>query len=349
MILTACAHRCLLVLWGKGLEEEVYEDICYQQTRWNCFQWATDGSLLLVITPLTLSRGMYYGWTRLILALLAITMSAKLALIGCYSRSIAPIAFQTFFTFWVALTVMWLVCWRRERQLLRIQSSNTTALIKQQAVLGRVSSSHVACSGCVGMDGSRSGWKTWLCLALCGTLSVTFCNFLLMLFKLWLDEPSTFERFADGSGSGANSYNRHKALPLDPDTGDDAVFSREGDLRLVELLMGGPGLALSAKLGKRKPKRCLLHFERENGLLDIMTHHAFGCNGVNTHAFVRGAVDNGKVFVAALLLTNFSVVQAKYAARYCAPSEHLLAALLICPPGVPQILGCTKARQFREL
>ena len=27
-------------------------------------------------------------------------------------------------------------------------------------------------------------------------------------------------------------------------------------------------------------------------------------------------------------------------ARFCAPSEHALAALFVCPPGLPQILGC---------
>ena len=309
------------MLWGRGLEKQVYADVCYQRTRWNCAQWATDGSLLLIVTPLTLTRGAVHGaivalyhdrtgfliqalkrsrdagWTAPILGLLAATMSAKLALIGCYSRSIAPIAFQTFFTFWVALATIWLSCWRRERQLINA--------LKQ----GLVVAPHATCTEWVGNSGRCSGWGDgWLRLTVLGAVSVTFCNFLLMLFKLWLDEPSTFEKFADGSGSGANSYNRHKVLPLDPDTGDDTVFSREGNLRLVELLMGGPGLTLSAKL-----------------------------------------FDNGKVFGAAMLLTSFSVIQAKFAAHYCAPSEHLLAALLICPPGIPQVLGCTKARQFQEL
>ena len=36
--------------------------------------------------------------------------------------------------------------------------------------------------------------------------------------------------------------------PLMIASGHDRVFSKEGNLRLVELLMGGPGLTLSAKL-----------------------------------------------------------------------------------------------------
>jgi hypothetical protein len=39
--------------------------------------------------------------------------------------------------------------------------------------------------------------------------------------------------------------------------------------------------------------------------------------------------DNGKVFLIAQLLTLFTVLEAKGAAKYCAPSEHLLAALFI--------------------
>jgi hypothetical protein len=39
--------------------------------------------------------------------------------------------------------------------------------------------------------------------------------------------------------------------------------------------------------------------------------------------------DNAKVFTVALLLTLFTVVEAKGAAKYCAPTEHNLAALFI--------------------
>ena len=50
----------------------------------------------------------------------------------------------------------------------------------------------------------------------------------------------------------------------------------------------------------------------------------------------------------AALLTCFTVFEARGAARYCAPGEHALAALFICPPGVPQILGCTATRDFQQ-
>lgn len=142
-------------------------------------------------------------------------------------------------------------------------------------------------------------------LVVCGGASVTLCNCLLMLLKLWLDEPGEFP--ATDSGSGSASVPTAGVLPLDPDQADK-VFSREGNLRFLELLMGGPGLSFSAKL-----------------------------------------FDNGKVFTAAFALTSFTVLQAKFAARYVAPSEHLLAALFICPPGVPQVLGCVKVRQFEEV
>ena len=53
--------------------------------------------------------------------------------------------------------------------------------------------------------------------------------------------------------------------------------------------------------------------------------------------------DNGKVFTAATLLTLFTVLEAKSSAAYCAPHEHVLAALFIwyalhasCSPPYPR-------------
>ena len=48
-------------------------------------------------------------------------------------------------------------------------------------------------------------------------------------------------------------------------------------------------------------------------------------------------------------MTFFTVLEAKGAATYCAPNEHMLAALFVCPPGVPQILRCVKTRHYREI
>ena len=80
-----------------------------------------------------------------------------------------------------------------------------------------------------------------------------------MLVKLWLDEPSAFENYLKhhllqaGSGSGAEGWSKHGGLPLDPDKGDDSMFSQEGNLRLIELLMGAPELTLSQKRQHRPP------------------------------------------------------------------------------------------------
>ena len=60
--------------------------------------------LVLIVIPLKFCYGMFHGYTVPLLILLAIFQSANLALIGCYSRSFSPMAMQTFFTFWVALT-----------------------------------------------------------------------------------------------------------------------------------------------------------------------------------------------------------------------------------------------------
>ena len=75
--------------------------------------------LVLIVIPLKFCYGMFHGYTVPLLILLAIFQSANLALIGCYSRSFSPMAMQTFFTFWVALTTMWLTCVWRERRLSR--------------------------------------------------------------------------------------------------------------------------------------------------------------------------------------------------------------------------------------
>jgi hypothetical protein len=49
------------------------------------------------------------------------------------------------------------------------------------------------CGGWVGADGRGGGWADgWARLALYGAVSVTVCNFLLMLLKLWVDEPARF-------------------------------------------------------------------------------------------------------------------------------------------------------------
>lgn len=143
------------------------------------------------------------------LVLLALFQSANLALIGCYSRSIAPVAVQTYITFEVALIAIWVTCICREVALLSSLRANKqqpptpriSSPKQQQDVLNAVQGATVyACScpgeGCGtwhGAGGRRSGWADcWLRLWLVGAASVLVCNFLLMLIKLWLDEPSDF-------------------------------------------------------------------------------------------------------------------------------------------------------------
>ena len=340
---------------------------------------------MLIVIPLKFCYGMFHGYTVPLLILLAIFQSANLALIGCCSRSFSPMAMQTFFTFWVALTTMWLTTMWRERRLSRelkaaglgaglslapereahVASPDADAgfsglrgrsdyrnsregrrsiqrngggpvarVIGEESpllngfgapedVAGETLDREPCCCGqpptllchgpscwadvdsvavrtgtCTPWLGSNARWggwsDGWLRLAIYGACSVLVCNFALMLLKLWLDEPSAFQhtvrlrvsasralaelrRVEQGSGSG---WAPEQPLPLDPDQGHDKVFSHEGNLRLVELLMGAPGLTLSEKLG-----------------------------------------DNGKVFAVAMFLTLFTVQQAKSAARYCAPNE----------------------------
>lgn len=319
--LTCCLTGALLLLWGNGLEHVVFDDICTHYTSWSCTQWAVDGVLVLIIIPVKFSYGMFHGCTIPLLVALAIFQSANLALIGCYKRSFAPLAIQTFVTFWVALVTVWVTCWVRERRL--------DATLRKAAAAARASDHEAGaarvgagkegegcdecCSRCgcdwVGTNGRWEGWGDgWARLALYGGISVCVCNFLLMLLKLWLDEPSTFEK-EEGSGSDAVDE-----WPVDPEDGPDVdhetddMFKGEGDLRLIELLMGAPGLSLSEKF-----------------------------------------FDNGKVFAVALVLHLFTMLEAKGAAKFCSPHEHLLAALFICPPGIPQILGCIKKRHYRTI
>jgi len=321
--LTCCMTGGLLLLWGNGLEHTVFDDVCTHYTNWSCTQWAVDGVLVLLIIPIKFCWGMFHGFTIPMLVLLAIFQSANLALIGCYTRSTAPLAIQTFVTFWVALVTVWVTCWVRERRLdatLR-KAADAARSSDQEAgaeTMRSVTSGQrvegedgMRCAACycdnwVGTNGRWEGWGDgWARLALYGAISVIVCNFLLMLLKLWLDEPSTFAK-EEGSGSDAVETWPDKPAHLDPDDETDEMFKGEGNLRLIELLMGAPGLSLSEKL-----------------------------------------FDNGKVFLVALLLHLFTVLEAKGAAKFCSPEEHLLAALFICPPGIPQILGCVKKRSYR--
>jgi hypothetical protein len=169
--------------------------------------------LVLFIIPVKFCYGMFHGWTVPMLLLLAIFQSANLALLGCFSRSFAPIATQTFITFWVALVTIWLACVQRERslvaQLLRevgdagsvaaaASDQNGAASLQGGGGAARNKLGGGGCQGCcccdwVGSNGRWSGWGDgWGRLAIYGVVSVTTCNFLLMLLKLWLDEPSTF-------------------------------------------------------------------------------------------------------------------------------------------------------------
>lgn len=211
--LTCCMTGGLLVLWGHGLERLVFTDVCTHYTHWSCTQWTVDGVLVLFIIPVKFCYGMFHGWTVPMLLLLAIFQSANLALLGCFSRSFAPIATQTFITFWVALVTIWLACVQRERrlvaQLLRevgdagsvaaaASDQNGAASLQGGGGAARNKLGGGGCQGCcccdwVGSNGRWSGWGDgWGRLAIYGVVSVTTCNFLLMLLKLWLDEPSTF-------------------------------------------------------------------------------------------------------------------------------------------------------------
>ena len=100
--LTCALTGGLLLLWGRGLEHLVFDDACTRATHWSCAQWAVDGVLVLIIIPLKFCYGMARPWTRLLLLLLAVFQSANLALIGCYTRGLTPLAIQTYVTFWLA-------------------------------------------------------------------------------------------------------------------------------------------------------------------------------------------------------------------------------------------------------
>eukprot|EP01043_Picozoa_sp_COSAG02_P016076 COSAG02_NODE_700_length_18341_cov_52.629043_17_plen_334_part_00 len=207
--LTCCMTGGILMLWGHGIEKIVFTDICTHYTHWSCTQWTVDGVLVLIIIPIKFCYGVIHGWTVPMLVLLAVFQSANLALLGCYSRSFAPIATQTFVTFWVALVTIWLACICRERKLrthvrakgvsaagatgeeyFGDQGQSRTEIVPRDApddVCG------VVCCDWVGSHGQWSGWRDgWARLLLYGTFSVLTCNFLLMLIKLWLDEPSAF-------------------------------------------------------------------------------------------------------------------------------------------------------------
>ena len=381
--LTCCMTGGLLMLWGHGMEKLVFTDVCTRYTHWSCTQWAVDGVLVLLIIPLKFCYGMMHGWTNPMLCLLAVFQSANLALLGCFSRSFAPVATQTFVTFWVALVTIWLTCICRERalraHLLRVTLAARSKDAGAAGAIGGVYFGNsrqtrtglvvqkppdddccyeVGCCDWVGSDGLWSGWRDgWARLALYGAVSVTICNFLLMLLKLWLDEPSAFVGVRailslltivvkhrstaqsnlvcacarpcllsqdDGSGSDA-SWNPDD-WPDDPNANaeSDEMFSHEGKWRLVELLMGAPGLSLNAKRA--------LHFCRRTRLPSAVfnfccLHRLLGLP--SSVVIVISVLDNGKVFVAAQLLTLFTVLEAKGAAKYCAPSEHRLAALFI--------------------
>jgi hypothetical protein len=58
----------------------------------------------------------------------------------------------------------------------------------------------------------------------------------------------------------------------------------------------------------------------------------------------RSALESLGCAAASSLLLAFTVLETRTVARYCTPAEHELAALFICPPGVPQILGCASSR-----
>ena len=119
--LTCSMTGGLLMLWGHGMERVVFTDVCTHYTHWSCTQWDVDGVLVLVIIPIKFCYGMMHGWTVPMLFLLAVFQSANLALLGCFSRSFAPIATQTFLTFWVALVTIWLACICREGTLRSIE------------------------------------------------------------------------------------------------------------------------------------------------------------------------------------------------------------------------------------
>jgi hypothetical protein len=209
--LTCCMTGGVLMLWGHGIERLVFTDVCTHYTHWSCTQWAVDGVLVLIIIPIKFCYGMMHGWTVPMLLLLAVFQSANLALLGCYSRSFAPIATQTFITFWIALVTIWLACIFRERTLrahLReakgVRAAGVTGGVycgdEKQSLTELVPrdapDDDCCCEGfCdwVGSNGQWSGWRDgWARLLLYGTCSVLICNFLLMLTKLWLDEPSAF-------------------------------------------------------------------------------------------------------------------------------------------------------------
>lgn len=210
--LTCCMTGGVLMLWGHGVERIVFTDVCTHYTHWSCTQWTVDGVLVLIIIPIKFCHGMIYGWTVPMLVLLAVFQSANLALLGCYSRSFAPIATQTFVTFWWALVTIWLTCICRERTLrahLRqakgvsaadaaaggyfgVQWRSRTGLVPRDAPDDDCCCGGGSCDW-VGSNGQWSGWRDgWARLLLYGTFSVLICNCLLMITKLWLDEPSTF-------------------------------------------------------------------------------------------------------------------------------------------------------------
>lgn len=237
----------------------LYDDACSAATNWSCSQWLVDFTLVAVIIPVKFWRGWLPAYTVPMLVLLAVFQSANLALIGCSSPPLAPLFFQSYLCFEIALIMVW-------ARAMRIDRSQQQA---PDAADARV------------LDGSDSEQQ-----------------------PLNLAAPA-------GVGRGGSSV----------ESDWNGVSFQWRDFAVVGTLSCGAS-------------SCLVYLCKTMVLPGLPFPKQF------SEAVLGGAI--------AALLTCFTVFEARGAARYCAPGEHALAAMFICPPGVPQILGCTATRDFQE-
>jgi hypothetical protein len=82
-----------------------YDGWCYRESGWSCLQWSVDALLILLVLPLKFVAGWRGGYTRPLLVALAVFQSANLALAACASPRLAPLIFQAFAAFELALVL----------------------------------------------------------------------------------------------------------------------------------------------------------------------------------------------------------------------------------------------------
>ena len=185
----------------------LYDDACSAATNWSCLQWLVDFALVGVVIPVKFWRGWLPGYTVPMLVLLAVFQSANLALIGCASPPLAPVFFQSYLCFEIALIVVW-------GRSIRIERSQQQPRADARAVDGSDSEHQpltpvVPANGAAGGSGSTGSDRhgvsfRWRDFAAAGTLSCGVSSCLIYLCKTkvltWLPFP---EEFSDAMLGGA--------------------------------------------------------------------------------------------------------------------------------------------------